>query len=127
MSYTRVIPRDLFNEANLLKCYGRLAIALDIMGLNDIASLPNDVESFDIVQDESDGSLYIENLPLEVRKKLSSRSFESSYYRLFRPLNSRELWPLYATEIDNPSFDPIAVFDVNGNVTLEMMALIWYG
>lgn len=31
MSYFRVIPRDLFNEASLLKCYGRLAILLDDM------------------------------------------------------------------------------------------------
>ncbi len=29
MTYKRVIPRDLFNEANLLKCYGALWIALD--------------------------------------------------------------------------------------------------
>ncbi len=26
MSYTRVIPRDLFNEAKLLKCMGRLCL-----------------------------------------------------------------------------------------------------
>jgi hypothetical protein len=31
VSYFRVIPRDLFNEASLLKCYGRLAILLDDM------------------------------------------------------------------------------------------------
>jgi hypothetical protein len=29
MGYTRVIPRDLFNEANLLKCIGGLYIALE--------------------------------------------------------------------------------------------------
>ena len=29
MTYTRVIPRDLFNEGDLLKCYGRLWILLD--------------------------------------------------------------------------------------------------
>lgn len=27
--YIRVVPRDLFNEGDLLKCYGRLWILLD--------------------------------------------------------------------------------------------------
>jgi len=35
MSYTRVIPRDLFNEANLLKCYGQIYIEVERMSLPD--------------------------------------------------------------------------------------------
>ncbi len=28
--YARVIPRDLFNEANLLKCFGNLYLRLEV-------------------------------------------------------------------------------------------------
>ena len=54
MAYTREIPRDLFNEANLLKCYGRLALlAMNTPGLE----VDHNGDLFDIVQDPSCGAL----------------------------------------------------------------------
>ncbi len=59
MSYNRVIPRDLFNEAGLLKCLGKLIIAADtIPGLE----FEHDGEAFAIVQDPSDGSISVANV-----------------------------------------------------------------
>jgi hypothetical protein len=114
MSYRRVIPRDLFNEANLLKCYGTLYIALDHM-------LPNggfdveDVEQFEIVQSPEDGSIFIDNLTVTLGK----RSF-----RLKRPLNARRPYPLYAHDISDPDFDPVDVFTDEGALTEEFLALV---
>lgn len=114
MSYIRVIPRDLFNEANLLKCYGRLWICLENrMGRG--VEMPEDVERFEIVQRTDDGWTYIKNLPL----KIGPRSF-----RLVRPLNSRHSWPLYAEEIDNPDADPIEVFDDDGELSQPFRDLL---
>lgn len=116
MSYTRVIPRDLFNEANLLKCYGRLYIVTE--GNRDAHFPDDDCDSFDIVQRDEDGYLYIENLPFEIHGK---------QYRLVRPLNSRGAWPLYAEDLDDSDADAIPVFDPDGNLSDEMDALIRKG
>lgn len=107
MSYTRVIPRDLFNEANLLKCYGRLYICLENYSGGSV-KLAEDVDRFEVVQRPDDGWTYIANIPLTVR---------GSRYILTRPLNSRDPWPLYAEEIGNPDADPIEVFDDDGNLS----------
>lgn len=111
MSYTRVLPRDLFNEASLLKCYGRLWLLIEG---HPIAQFDEeDVPAFDIAMDESDGSLTIRNLTLRV--SLAPR-------RLKRPLNSRQPWPLWI-ESDSGG-DDIPVFDGEGNLSPEMRALI---
>ena len=114
MSYRRVIPRDLFNEASLLKCYGRLYIALE--KLNGAARFSaEDLASFDIVQSEDDGSITVRNLSLIVGV---------NEYSLWRPLNSRGRWPLYASATDDPDFDPVAVFTDEGELTVDMCNLI---
>lgn len=114
MAYTRVIPRDLFNEASLLKCLGRLAILLE--NRNGAARFDaEDLPSFDIVQREDDGAIYMENLRLAVGEER---------YRLSRPLNSRRPWPLYAELIDASDFDPVDVYDDEGNLTADMLKLI---
>lgn len=113
MTYQRVIPRDLFNEANLLKCYGRLWILLKSHighGVEfDIAG-PTNVP-FEVRQNNDDGSLRIANVELWIGEQ---------YIELRRPLNSRESWPLYATADD----DEIAVFTGEGNLTPEFQALL---
>jgi hypothetical protein len=111
--YERVIPRDLFNEGSLLKCYGRLYILLEG---NPNAKYPVDsISEFDIVQRQDDGSLFIENLPFVIGR---------DEYRLTRPLNSRGAWPLYAERIGNDDFEAVSVFTDEGDLTLEMKALI---
>ena len=61
--YTRAIPRDLFNEAKLLKCLGQLALLVHDGKTGGLPlSVTHDGEPFDVDQDESDGSLLCWNV-----------------------------------------------------------------
>lgn len=117
MSYARVIPRDLFNESSLLKCCGRLYIVLEGVKCGSTVGFQDDdlQGGFDIVQREDDGSIYIANLPFEIGGDL---------YRLTRPLNSRQPWPLYAEKIGDPEFEPVPLFDTTGNLTRDARQLL---
>jgi hypothetical protein len=107
MSYIRVIPRDLFNEASLLKCFGQIFINLETAELRNV-ELAHDGAAFEVQQDNDSGSTSVSNVMLMVRGKPC---------RLYRPLNSREAWPLYLLE-DND--EEIAVFDDEGSFSREM-------
>lgn len=106
MAYTRVIPRDLFNEANLLKCYGQLYLGLEHLGME--GCLQHDCQAFQIEQSEADGSLTVANVTLTVRGQICSLS---------RPLNSRREYPLYLQNGD----DVIEVFANHGQLSDEML------
>jgi hypothetical protein len=109
-NYYRVIPRDLFNEANLLKCYGQIYLNLERLNLPGV-ELVHDDEAFDIEQSCDDGSTFIVNVALMVR---------GFHAPLFRPLNSRDAWPLYmATDEDD-----IAVFNDDGAFSEEMLRFL---
>lgn len=117
MSYSRVIPRDLFNEANLLKCYGQLALVLDSHPGHDATLVDDFIDAgFEVEQSESDGSIRLANLALHVGGR---------EVRLYRPLNSREPWPLWveASEID-PSLEDFEVFDADGQPSRAFLDLI---
>jgi hypothetical protein len=109
MRYRRVLPRDLFNEANLLKCYGKLWILFE--GDPSSGFEEADAPMFDIMQDASDGSLTVANLHFRIN---------GQRYHLSRPLNSRHDWPLYATPENG---DSIPVFDDAGELSDEVEAL----
>jgi hypothetical protein len=112
MSYIRVIPRDLFNEANLLKCLGQLYIKIESVGMTHVAQFgEGHLSHFEISQDPSDGSIYVANLPFLIRDK---------HYHLSRPLNSRQPWPLYLSRDD----ETIPVFDDDGTFSIEMIRLL---
>ena len=85
MSYLRVIPRDLFNEGNFLKCWGQ--IALLTMDSEEIEIFHDD-KAFRLEQDE-DGWLYAKNLVLLIHKKS---------FMVTRPINSRDPWPVYLVD-----------------------------
>ncbi len=121
MTYAREIPRDLFNEANLLKCLGRLAlIALD-RGRPESLRVTHRPGPFDIRQSEADGSIYCANVQIVIRERLWEHR---------RPLNSREPWPLWIV----PAFghpddaegwqEEIEAFDDDGNLNPLIVALI---
>lgn len=118
-SYTRVIPRDLFNEASLLKCYGRLAILLEKTPGNKACFRDEAVPEFKIVQDPSDGSIRVDNLPLFIGRRK---------FRLIRPLNARDPWPLWIESYEETEketyVDPIAVFDQDGDLSKEFQDLV---
>lgn len=108
MSYQRVIPRDLFNEANLLKCFGTLYLRLEALAIEGV-SLEHDDEAFDIDQDENTGGLHVRNVALIVR---------GQKMEMWRPLNSRHAWPLY---LNTPDDEEYSVFDDEGNLSAEML------
>lgn len=124
MPYARVIPRDLFNEGDLLKCLGRLWLVLDQVPAYH-ATLDHVVcDRFEIVQDPSDGSISCSSIALQVRGP------DHQWFRadLFRPLNSREAWPLWA-RIGDPlgDFDDVEVFTPSGNLSGDMERLFTTG
>lgn len=104
MNYKRVIPRDLFNEANLLKCIGKLVLDIED-GKLPWLSYHHDGEAFNVQQDGSSGAIYVGNVQFFANGKTLT---------LTRPLNSRDAWPLYL----ETEQDAYSVFDEAGNVTI---------
>lgn len=113
-SYIRVLPRDLFNESGLLKCVARLWILTE-NGDHTAKFHDEDMPAFEIEQSDDDGSIYIGNLTF---------SIDGAIHRLYRPLNSRSPWPLYAQNIDDYNADAIPVFRDDSELSDEMRAAI---
>lgn len=105
MSYIRVIPRDFFNEAKLLKCMGLLSLKI----LDNKIPIPMRIDEpgqpFNVIQAESDGSLLVENYSLTINGR---------YYTLSTPYNSKDNYPL---EITTHESEDIRVFDEDGIFT----------
>lgn len=109
-TYTRVIPRDFFNEAKLLKCMGQLALKiLD-------AQTPCKI----IIEDSGDpfrieltdcGSLYVANYPILVKDV--PVLFKTTY-------NSKSAFPFYCEHY----YTDYRVFDESGNWDEEFLSFI---
>lgn len=112
-SYTRVIPRDLFNEANLLKCLGRFWIKTEHYQPN-MVTIEHDGEPFDVGQNDDDGTISVRNVAI---------SINGTRCHVCRPLNSRAEWPLYFDTEE----DRIAIFTDAGELTAEVLAMIQAG
>lgn len=108
-TYVRVIPRDLFNEASLLKCLGRLWIETE--RYQPHVSIEHDGGPFEIEQNENDGSISVSNVRVTI---------DDIEFRHWRPLNSRQDWPLYI-EVGEAE---IRVFDDSGELSRDMLELI---
>lgn len=110
MSYQRVIPRDLFNEAKLLKCLGHLIIMSQSIkcpeGLK--ITIKENGKPFDIQKDDSSGDIYVSNYKTKVNGKLVR--FETS-------LNSQRIYPL-SCFYDNALY---AVFEDDGEFDQEFI------
>lgn len=108
--YIRVIPRDLFNEAKLLKSMGRLCLLIH----DGLVPAPMEVfyegEEFEIVLDD-EGSLRIRNIQIKVKDIFII--FKTTY-------NSKSIYPFYA-ECDNVDY---LVFDSEGNFDEEFLGLV---
>ena len=116
-SYVRVIPRDLFNEANLLKCLGQLCLKLDTAGEHRAEMIgPHPGERFEIEQNPDSGGISAGNVVLIVGGERCMME---------RPLNSRRPWPLYVTHVGiAEEYEPIEVFTDEGELTPDFLALI---
>lgn len=108
----RVLPRDAFNDANLLKCVGQLVLKIED-GEAGFLTYEYDGEPFDIRQNPADGSTTVDNVIFRVKDW-------QSWLVMCRPLNSREPWPLYCDYNDETYY----VFDEDGELTLEFKNLI---
>ena len=115
MTYLRVIPRDLFNEAKLLKCLGKLSLLI-----HDGANVPKGLlldhlteenEGFEICQNESDGSLYVSNLELTHKGRTIG---------LRCPYNHKGAYPLQLCFEDEEG----SVFNDDGSLSDEFQALL---
>ncbi len=116
MSYTRVIPRDLFNEAKLLKCLGKICLDHhdNYKLLNKVTvTHENEASGFQIEQDENDGSIFISNLYFF--------DVNGTPLQFSTSLNSRENWPLIL-EYKNETYN---VFTDNGNYSEEFKEFMW--
>lgn len=111
MTYKRVIPRDLFNEASLLKCMGRLWILTE--RFNSVEWSQGD-GAFNIDQCPYDGSISVLNVSMRIN---------GAHCSLRRPLNSRDPWPLWAA-LANSDDDEWPVFTDDGELSPEMLEAI---
>lgn len=106
-TYARVIPRDFFNEAKLLKCFGQLALKIldNATPENLNIYIEENGEPFEIDLTD-DGSLFIRNYATTIN--YTSVLFKSTY-------NSKSNYPFFC-ELDNIDYE---VFDDHGNFTDE--------
>ena len=119
MSYQRVIPRDLFNEAKLLKCLAQLSLLVhdekcNLRVVHDEHSSMVYGNSFEIDQHPEDGSVYCTNL----------RFYRNSGGRcldLRSSLNSREPYPLLCCDEDDAG---VEVFHDDGSLTEDFLQAI---
>jgi hypothetical protein len=100
-TYTRVIPRDFFNESKLLKCMGQLALKiLDCQTPCEI-TIEDCGDAFNIeLSDE--GSLFVSNYPVSIKGIIYM--FKTTY-------NSKSPFPFYCEH----NYIDYAVFDEVGN------------
>lgn len=117
MTYLRVIPRDLFNEANLLKCLGQLWIKTErYQGHSPRAVLIlHTGNDFNICQDESDGSVHSGAITVLICNRT---------YDHYRPLNSRNPWPLWLVARNDPDAEHFRAFTDDGELSEEFIELI---
>jgi hypothetical protein len=106
-NYQRVLPGDLFNEAKLLKCMGRLCLLIHDNMAPEGLTFDEVEENFQIAFLDS-GALTITNLEIEVHGM--RRWFQTTY-------NSKANYPLYV------NFDDVEtlVFDEAGEFTPEFI------
>ena len=100
-NYKRVLPRDAFNEAKLLKCIGKLTMMIED-GELPAWHYHYDGDALNIVQDESDGSISVANITFWRNKK---------QVHVMTPLNSKDIWPAIMMDNDEEYY----LFGENGN------------
>lgn len=106
-SYTRVIPRDLFNEAKLLKCIGQLVLLIHDCKGPDGLTFDHDGEPFNIdLMDE--GYLTVTNIDFVLRGE--GLLFIAQY-------NSKSAYPLYLYH----GYCETLVFKEDGSFTFEFI------
>lgn len=107
-NYNRVIPRDLFNEAKLLKCVGRLCLMIHNNQTPVDMNFEHDGAEFEIIMLPG-GSLCISNVLISI--KGLEKTFATSY-------NSKSNYPFFI--IDDEEGE-IYIFNENGDFTQDFI------
>ena len=108
MSYYRILPRDAFNDANLLKCMAKLTMLIED-GKIPWLTFTYDNKPFNIQQNPHDGNTYVANISIYCKHD------DAGPLILTRPMNSREPWPLY---IESEHGGVFPVFSAEGEFIL---------
>lgn len=122
--YQREMPRDLFNEAKLLKCLGQLLLLYVDQHLADGCKFVHtETQSgFLIGQNPGDGSIGCANLHMWYIEEVGDGKKIRTYVELSTPLNSRDPYPLLFSAYG----DEGCVFDTDGKMTPEFHELFGY-
>lgn len=107
-NYTRVLPRDLYNESKLLKCIGRLVLLIEDGHAPYGLQYEHEGEPFEIGLVE-DGHLTFTNIHFSIGE---TELFLKTVY------NSKNNYPLFL-EYDNVDYE---VFDEHGHFTKEFFS-----
>jgi hypothetical protein len=114
MSYTRVIPRDLFNESKLLKCLGQLSLLIHdgkTRGVPlSIEHDDSDCPGFDIQQDGDRATLFVSNVAVRIDGVAP--------LNLGLPINARDRYPL---ELYTAKEAVIDVFNSDGSLSVDFI------
>jgi hypothetical protein len=98
-NYNRVIPRDIFNEAKLLKCIGKICLLIHDNKINGLNIVHEDQsKGFEITQDPNSGDISVENIyffdnagtPVYFYTKLNSKD----NYPMFMEYKDAEYYPI---------------------------------
>lgn len=103
MTYQRVLPRDLFNEAKLLKCLGKLIVEIENKNLPIAHAFEANAAGFSVGQDENDDSIFVSNIRFYAHSDAGKRLY------FFTGLNARNEWPLQCTDFNQR--DTLHVFN----------------
>jgi len=119
-NYQRVNPRDLFNEAKLLKCWGQLALLVhEGRGIASYLFVEhtNPCSGFCIGLSGHENSLQCLNLKLWVGRESDPKRFS---IRVFQTYNSREAYPL----LFEGDFTEDFIFDDQGEFSSNFLRFI---
>ena len=112
MFYSRVLPRDFFNEAKLLKCLGQFSLKNgdgELYGFNVIERLTDDGDGFEIELDNGNYGLHVINYRVKIG------GVEQYFYS---PYNSKSIYPLLFISMKG---DPEPVFTEEGEFSIEFL------
>ena len=108
-NYIRVVPRDFFNEAKLLKCMGVLALAISDYKLpeNIKIEINESGKPFEILLNEEFDLLVVSNYEVKIN---------GEEYIVGTSYNSKSNFPFKVVDDEE-----ILIFDENGKFTLDFI------
>lgn len=109
--YSRVVPRDLFNEAKLLKCFGQLVLLIHDGLAPKCLEVDEGEGDWEVYQRQDDGGLFLEGLKIQVK---------STQLELYTMYNSKESYPLLCMTDE----DEIEVFYKDGTLTDDFIEYV---